>query len=90
MEKEQLFNCCTDLSEPEWSLFEALEIVPMMDNNGESSEAESADTPDFWSIIAHTKQGDFEPITDCTTRAMADCVATVLCGRSGLNLFIKK
>lgn len=85
----QLFNCQPNNSEPEWSLFDVIEIVPMLDNNGESSEAEPGQPADFYSVMAHTKQGDFEPITDCTTIAMADLVANEICNRSGLDLYCK-
>lgn len=86
MEKEQLFNCRTNEAEPDWSQFTHLTIQAMADFDGRSEIAEEGTDASFWCVLGVTKDGLYDPITDCTTLWMAGAVAQALCDLSKLPL----
>ncbi len=89
-----LFNCCTDLKEPDWSTFSNLELGGCIDaaEDGESGTmiagGISRDEAQFFTIYGHLIEGGCEAITDCVNFEDARHIATHLCERSGLTLDI--
>lgn len=64
---EILFNCCTNLVEPNWKNYDALEIHPMKINdygNYEHLDEATEDQAEFWSIFGHIPEEGLDDITD--------------------------
>ncbi|GEM_PF-2507212 len=89
-----LFNCCTDLEEPDWRTFSDLELGGCIDaaEDGESGTmiegGISRDEAQFFTIYGRLIAGGCEAITDCISFHDAECVAAQLCERSSLTLEI--
>ncbi len=86
MEKEQLYNCRTQLIEPDWSSFTALTIIGMSDYDGRSEITEGGCDNSFWCVFGIDHDGMLDPITDCTTQWMAGACAERLVEISNLPL----
>lgn len=82
---EQLYNCCTNCQPPDWSLFDAIEVHPMVtvgtDYEG-TTHVEPADRgqkPEFWTVFGHfapaSGQYGCEAITDVPKEADARIIA---------------
>jgi len=94
-----LFNCCTDLAEPDWSDFSRLEIGACRQERQGESDLWTVNAVDdaqatFWTVYGRRKADDAlsaecEAITDCNTREQAGKVAGILSARSGLPVFRK-
>lgn len=84
-----LFNCCTDNVEPDWTLFDALEIGGCISEwegdeeyvTGGVGRAEA----EFFTVYGHLKEGGVEALTDCRTLETARHIAGRLELLSGLK-----
>lgn len=68
----QLFNCCTELAEPDWNEFTSLELgacrTEIDENGGEwTAGGLSRDDADFFTVYARNRDGEAEAITDIDT-----------------------
>lgn len=68
----QLFNCCTELAEPDWNEFTSLEIGACrieIDETGAEWTAGglSRDDAEFFTIYGRNQDGEAEAITDIET-----------------------
>lgn len=80
-EPSELFNCCTDLIGPNWSLFAALEIDGCVDVAEEGRDDSYVvggvvrDEAEFFTVYGHLITGGCEAVTDCSTLDLAEAVA---------------
>ncbi len=89
----QLYNCCTDCQEPDWSQYDYLEVQPVIecfDDDGQCScevlPLDESDWADFWSIYARLPCGEVEVITDIKSESEIYKISQYLSKRSGLKL----
>lgn len=85
-----LFNCQPANAEPDWSLFDAIEVSPVARNeepDGTTSCEVIFDgrTPDMWSVYGHyretPKRFGVDCLTDCATQELAEAIGTVFRAR---------
>ncbi|MGL4094362.1 hypothetical protein [Agrobacterium cavarae] len=87
-----LFNCCTDLKEPDWSVFANLELGGCIDAAEDGSNdtmiegGKSRYEAQFFTVYGRLIAGGCEAITDCVSFDEAECIAAQLCERSSLTL----
>lgn len=91
--RDELFNCCTNLEEPNWSRFSNLELGGCIDVAGEREGSAieggiSRTEAEFFTVYRRLNEGGCEAITDCASIEGAESVAAVLCRRSSLTLEI--
>lgn len=79
-----LYNCRTRNLAPDWSKYVALILKPMADFDGRSEIAEPGCDVNFYCVFGIDTNGMYEPITDCTTPAMANLCIAELARLSGL------
>ncbi|MEI9995074.1 MAG: hypothetical protein WDM91_10800 [Rhizomicrobium sp.] len=72
-----LFNCCAESAEPDWALYDALEVNCCRDDGGATSTC-CLHEADFFTVYGRLKAGGVEAITDCSTRTLALVIALVL------------
>lgn len=85
---DELYNCQTGNSEPDWSSFSSLEIAACSENDGDvTSGLEFADVNvKFFAIYGRTADGEAEAITDILNDEDALPIAGYLMARSKLPL----
>lgn len=86
------FNCCTDLKEPDWSVFANLELGGCIDAAEEGTSGtmieggKSRQEAQLFTIYGRLIFGvGCEAITDCVSFHEAECIAEQLCERSTLT-----
>lgn len=84
-----IFNNCPGGTEPEWSLYDGLEIYPCRDvsDSGDESEIEQCEPPQaqFWTVYGHLKAGGLEALHDSPTEQDAESIAGIYRRLSGLG-----
>ena len=58
------WNCCPDLQEPDWSVYDALELAGCLEENGCVERVEEGTTPTFYTIYGHLVGGGCEALHD--------------------------
>lgn len=87
----ELFNCCTDYAEPNWRMFNALEVNGSVavaeEGTNETSivDGMSRDEAEFFTVYGHLIAGGCEAITDCETLDLAQSIGAHLSQLSGLT-----
>lgn len=87
----ELFNCCTDYAEPDWRMFNALEIggcVSVVEEGTNETSivgGMSRDEAEFFTVYGHLIAGGCEAITDCETLELAQSIGAHLSQLSGLT-----
>lgn len=79
----RLFNCCTDLAEPDWSRFERLEIVGCRTEHTEYGDegticGQDINHAEFFTVFGWCPNNGYEPITDALTPGEIMRVAALL------------
>ncbi|WP_296084135.1 hypothetical protein [uncultured Agrobacterium sp.] len=67
MSPDILFNCCTGNAEPDWSLFDAIELggcIMDTDDDGYVTGGIDRENAEFFTAYGHLKEGGCEAITD--------------------------
>jgi hypothetical protein len=82
--KQELFNCCTDCKEPDWSQFDALEIDGCIDDGeGNTTPGYHRDLAEFFTVYGHLKVGGAEALGDFDTLDGATAAAAEMSTMSG-------
>ncbi|MBB4092421.1 hypothetical protein HGG72_08275 [Ochrobactrum pecoris] len=87
---DELFNCCTDYKEPDWSQFTHLELAGCVnENDPEDNETyingnQSGGVAQFFTVYGRDKEGLAEAITDTDDALYALRAAAALAYRSKL------
>nr|WP_047577315.1 hypothetical protein [Methylobacterium sp. ZNC0032] len=91
-----LFNCCTELVEPDWSQFDWLELGGCIDvnepddPNGTCIEGgQSREEAHFFTVYGHLREGGCEAITDAYGFEQGELVGLELARRAGLGLRVE-
>lgn len=91
---DTLFNCCTELKEPDWSQFIHLELAGCVNENDPDDDEtcingnQSAREAEFFTVYGRDKEGLAEAITDIDDALSALQVAAALSYRSKLPCHI--
>ncbi|KAB2666038.1 hypothetical protein DEA98_10110 [Brucella pseudogrignonensis] len=87
---DELFNCCTDYKEPDWSQFTHLELAGCVNENdpdaGETciNGNQPSQEAEFFTVYGRDKEGLAEAITDIDDALSALQVAAALSYKSKL------
>ena len=73
-----LYNCCLNNEPPDWRLYDAIEVSPVLITpDGEGGEIcepvpySERSTASMWSVYGHLPQGGVECLTDVSTEHRA-------------------
>lgn len=89
MTPDILFNCCTRLQEPDWTLFKAIQVSGCIDAGDCIEAGQTAAAAEFFGIYGLHHSGEAEAITDTRVGAdlaEAEVIAAALSARSGLPI----
>ncbi len=85
----ELYGCCEELREPDWSRYAQLEVSGSKRNEGVLRVMVSADEAEFFTIYGQLADFKFEAITECTGSELESVIAEL--GRqSKLNVLLHK
>lgn len=78
----RLFNAYPNATEPDWRLFDAIEVQPMQQDEQADGSTYTYAVDDsahaaFWCVFGHLKAGGTESITDVDDEAQAAQLARV-------------
>lgn len=70
----RLYNCCTDFIEPDWRMYQALELGGCRDagNGGPGDDTDihggfNRHEAQFFTVYGQLHTGEFDALTDCDT-----------------------
>lgn len=75
-ESSTLYNCCEGEREPNWFLFDAIEVHPCEDNGDYCEPCDDEEwLATMWTVYGHSIRGGIEALTDVSTFRLADEIA---------------
>lgn len=75
-----LYNCTENAEAPDWSLYDAVEVMPLSDYDGNGQVEPCEDDEylaDIWTVYGHLRTGGAEAITDVSTKKLAYQIADI-------------
>ncbi|PHR62162.1 MAG: hypothetical protein COA43_00530 [Robiginitomaculum sp.] len=80
------YNCCVDGKEPDWSLYDGIEIAPCILQDSYIDQCEPGEE-DFWTIYGHRIDGGCIDLHECKTEQQAIRTATMYSIQGGYDPF---
>ena len=71
-----LYNCRPNNMEPDWRLYDAIEIHPIQNINGSPEQCEPEEA-EHWCVFGHLKEGGLEDITDTPQEQGAEWLSDI-------------